>query len=718
MVQQVQLGLRCGHLPTKTDVLDCTGGVYFMKASSNNLVAVFKPMDEEQGMPNNPKGHAGSGDFGLREFLKPGEGYIRETVSYLLDRGGFSKVPATTIVHCEHDVFNYARKYNGGKGMYPKLGSLQEFVRANDTFEDISPSLVSVLELQKIALLDLRLLNSDRNSSNILAIRKPSREQGHKGRSGSEADSEDPSDYSCGCMEEMELDAFLWDSAGPADLTESPSQDKHGDVYSLVPIDHGYCIPYRLRIDEFDWCWFWCPHVAEPIHPDVRDYVQALDIEEMLFSLTKQIPLSEDKKFLLRVTHHLLKEAVAAGLTLFDIASLIARTDGDVPSPVEYVLESAEDNAQRAIEMRAGRRNSGSPSFWKNVRESVLDGSERDGRPRCDDSPWMDSGAHHVHAVDRCMLPPLTRSCASDANLLLTRPHPFPTIKRGGISTQTTLHSSDGFTSDSTLSPRSPAVASGGYFQRDLTCPPGDGCGGAVLLGLKRPGAAPGDALITLQSYDSNFSRPNFVPDACSKSTSMLPMLNPFPTPSQRKTSSSSSSGRESADFENSSGLTSSAASSFESDDSRVGSFLPLVTSGMGKSNTPSPQTVIDGEAQDVAAEWVTNSDNDNGETDSEAEPNPGISSSKCANIAIPTALPLTSISRVVSFGAFESPPLYSIPKAERRVARLRQEKRKVIARTSEFLSLRLSFTQEALSSMVHKEARRRERVMVRGMHR
>jgi hypothetical protein len=93
MVRQVQLGLRCGHLPTKTDVLDCTGGVYFMKASSNNLVAVFKPMDEEQGMPNNPKGHAGSGDYGLREFLKPGEGYIRETASYLLDRGGFSKVP-------------------------------------------------------------------------------------------------------------------------------------------------------------------------------------------------------------------------------------------------------------------------------------------------------------------------------------------------------------------------------------------------------------------------------------------------------------------------------------------------------------------------------------------------------------------------------------------------------------------------------------------------
>jgi len=686
MVRQVQLGLRCGHLPTKTDVLDCTGGVYFMKASSNNLVAVFKPMDEEQGMPNNPKGHAGSGDYGLREFLKPGEGYIRETASYLLDRGGFSKVPATTIVHCEHDVFNYARKYNGGKGMYPKLGSLQEFVPANDTFEDISPSLVSVLELQKIALLDLRLLNSDRNSSNILAIRKK-----EKGRSGSEGDSsccEDPSNCSC-CVDEMDLDAFLWDCSATSSsdpMVESTSRDKRGDAYSLVPIDHGYCIPDRLRIDEFDWCWFWCPHISEPVHPDVRDYVQSLDIEELLLGLTKQIPLSEDKKFLLRVTHHLLQEAVAAGLTLFDIASLIARTDGDVPSPVELALESAEDNAQRAIEMRAGRRNSsGSPSFWKDVRHSERDGSQQRSRRR--DSPPVLGTTDAADYRPMLMLPPLTRSCASDANLLIatTRPHPFPPIKntfstsRGDESTQSTVLSSDGFSSDITLSPRSPS----------------DG----VLLGLKRPGAAPGDALITLQSYDSDFSRPKLA---------AVPMMSQF-APTQWKVASPSSD--RDPDFDGSSGFTSSAASSFESEDGGGGSsFFPLVSSGMmiSGSNTPSPQTLpIDAEREALTAsaavtDWTSHSDN--GGTDSEAEPDPVRSASNCATIAIPAT---TSISRVVSFGAFESPPLYSLPKAERRIARLRQEKRKVIARTSEFLSLRLSFTMEALSAMVHKEARR-----------
>eukprot|EP00286_Rhodomonas_abbreviata_P027793 CAMPEP_0181300574 /NCGR_PEP_ID=MMETSP1101-20121128/6961_1 /TAXON_ID=46948 /ORGANISM="Rhodomonas abbreviata, Strain Caron Lab Isolate" /LENGTH=185 /DNA_ID=CAMNT_0023405817 /DNA_START=96 /DNA_END=649 /DNA_ORIENTATION=- len=79
MLRQVRAGLRCGYAPSKTDMLDCTGGVYFMKGQSNKAYAVFKPSDEEQGMPNNPKGHAGNGDHGLRSFLKPGEGYIRET---------------------------------------------------------------------------------------------------------------------------------------------------------------------------------------------------------------------------------------------------------------------------------------------------------------------------------------------------------------------------------------------------------------------------------------------------------------------------------------------------------------------------------------------------------------------------------------------------------------------------------------------------------------
>jgi hypothetical protein len=403
MLRQVREGLRCGHRPSKTDMLDCTGGVYFLKGSTNMPFAVFKPNDEEQGMPNNPKGHAGNGEQGLRMFSKPGEGYIRETASYIMDFGNFCRVPATTIVHCEHDAFHYPRQVRGESHMYPKLGSLQQFVPAGDTFEDISPSMVGVLELQRVALLDMRLLNGDRNASNLLAIRRPPGQGsrgtvqgvGQQGRGLPRADNGHARKYSRssslgttasseGTREEMDLDEFLdpdfrhdrysgntgasarsgaGGSGSGGSGSGSSSDSRYSDQYQLVPIDHGYCFPQQLRIDELDWTWFHCPHVAVEVQPEIKEYINSLDIEQQIYDLTNQVPMSEDQLFLLRVSHALLKEGINAGLTLRDLAGLIARTEEDVPSTLENIIASAEDNAQRTIEMRARRRGGGSPSY-------------------------------------------------------------------------------------------------------------------------------------------------------------------------------------------------------------------------------------------------------------------------------------------------------------------------------------------------------------------
>lgn len=115
LIKEVQLGLDNGKVPTKTDVFDCTGGVYFMKATNGSHAAVFKPSDEEQGMPNNNKGHAGNEEMGngLRPYFKPGHGYLRETAVYMLDEGNFCQVPPTTIVHCEHRlaIFSFSRSF-------------------------------------------------------------------------------------------------------------------------------------------------------------------------------------------------------------------------------------------------------------------------------------------------------------------------------------------------------------------------------------------------------------------------------------------------------------------------------------------------------------------------------------------------------------------------------------------------------------------------------
>lgn len=49
-----------------------------------------------------------------------------------------------------------------------KIGSLQSFVRSEGPIENFSPDLFSDDEIHKIAILDLRILNLDRNECNIL----------------------------------------------------------------------------------------------------------------------------------------------------------------------------------------------------------------------------------------------------------------------------------------------------------------------------------------------------------------------------------------------------------------------------------------------------------------------------------------------------------------------------------------------------------------------
>ena len=50
----------------------------------------------------------------------------------------------------------------------PKVGSLQVYVPGEGSIENFSPNLFETDEVHKIAVLDLRLLNLDRNGGNIL----------------------------------------------------------------------------------------------------------------------------------------------------------------------------------------------------------------------------------------------------------------------------------------------------------------------------------------------------------------------------------------------------------------------------------------------------------------------------------------------------------------------------------------------------------------------
>jgi Phosphatidylinositol 3- and 4-kinase len=330
ILTDIRSGLQRENMPIKTDVLDCTGGVYFMRASCGRKVAVFKPFDEEQGMPNNTKGYHGTGELGLRQFTKPGYGCVRELAAYVMDVGNFCRVPPTMLVHCEHPVLNYYQR-NGVKcHPYPKLGSLQKFIHACDTFEDVGASLLSDLEVQKVALLDLRLLNGDRNASNILAIRKKNHAQD-----------------GCTCCNSCSNSRAM--ETKESHVSSDAGEDSE---YELVPIDHGYCLPSRLLIHELDWAWFYYPQVNRPVHEVIKQYLRELDLDALLVSMLSHVSLPEESIFLAKISHQLVVDGVAAGLNLFEIATIVARVKDHIPSSLERAIEEAEENAYRTIEMR------------------------------------------------------------------------------------------------------------------------------------------------------------------------------------------------------------------------------------------------------------------------------------------------------------------------------------------------------------------------------
>lgn len=285
-----------------------TSGVYFLENSDHMKSAVFKPYDEEQGMINNPKGFTNKP---LKSFFKPGQGIMREYASYFLDLNNFCKVPRTRLIHLEDQSFQYTT------GTYPKYGALQDFVKDGENLSDFGPNVFSVFEIQKIALLDIRLLNCDRNDENVLVVKK--RTTGTVNQNGK-----------TGVRDDLEL----------------------------IPIDHGYCLPAQLRIDCWDWVWFDYPQVKQPVCAEIIEYMKTIDIEDALEKLSKEVSFSSDSLFLVRIVHYLLLQSLEKGLSLFDIASIVARTDETTPSPLEKMIQEAESNSFATIEARSGRLNS------------------------------------------------------------------------------------------------------------------------------------------------------------------------------------------------------------------------------------------------------------------------------------------------------------------------------------------------------------------------
>jgi hypothetical protein len=249
------------------------GGTYFCPDKRGNPMAVFKPRDEEPCAPENPKSLTGNlGDMGIKPGIRSGEQAIREVAAYILDRG-LARVPVTIMVSLDVD-----RK--------TKIGSLQHYVAASGTSGDMGTSRFDVRDAQAIALLDMRLFNTDRHDGNVLV-----------------------------------------------------QEAKGSDPIRLVPIDHGCCLPDSLNVSCFEWTWLTWPQLKQPILPAIRDEILSLDIGSDC-ALLRELGIREECIRTFKIASQFVQQCVrlSSNITLAHIANWMCREELEVPSVLEKLV--------------------------------------------------------------------------------------------------------------------------------------------------------------------------------------------------------------------------------------------------------------------------------------------------------------------------------------------------------------------------------------------
>lgn len=293
--------------------LDGTGGTYFLAGLDGVPAGCFKPSDEETFCVNNPRCFAGDSSA-LQRGVRPGEAHAREVAAYLLDArsGSLAGVPPTTLATSSHKNYAYA-----DRRVVEKIGSFQVYVPHDGVAEDFAPSTFDVARLQAIAALDVRCLNADRNAANLLVPASKNRQK------------------------------------------------------QIVPIDHGFCLPEVLSIEWFDWCWIDWGAVAQPVDPQVKESILALDAEKDAAALRDALGLRPKALRLLVASTRLLQKGVRAGLTIRDVAQLVVKPDDSASAPggkaaatlghLAVVVVRAADLADLAV--KEGRSRGARPRF-------------------------------------------------------------------------------------------------------------------------------------------------------------------------------------------------------------------------------------------------------------------------------------------------------------------------------------------------------------------
>lgn len=286
LVVEVAIAIASGVDPVP--VSSGLGGAYLLRSLNGDNIAVAKPVDEEPLALNNPKGFVGRmlGEPGVKRSVRIGETGSRELAAYLLDHGGFARVPPTALVKISNVAFNLnntAAALVSSSTVVPcKIASLQHFVDHDYDAGELGPSGFSVASVHRIGIFDVRLLNLDRHGGNILVKKHDD------------------------------------------DVQQMSNNIYAVGVAELVPIDHGLCLPEWLDDPYFEWLHW--PQASVPFSESEVDYISNLDPFKDAELLRTELPsLSEACIRVLVLCTIFLKQAAAAGLCLAEIGEMMSR---------------------------------------------------------------------------------------------------------------------------------------------------------------------------------------------------------------------------------------------------------------------------------------------------------------------------------------------------------------------------------------------------------
>ncbi|CAK4107529.1 unnamed protein product [Aphanomyces euteiches] len=286
------------HRATLELTPDGCGGVYMVQQRDDGrTLAIFKPRDEEYMAPQNPRGYrcpaaiVGETPHPAKMGFRVGDGAMREVAAYVLDAmyDHFSGVPTTHFASLPVP--------NGGV----KEGSIQAFVTSESSAEDVGSLRFGVADVHKIAILDIRLFNTDRHAGNILL------------------------------------------------------QPSKTSTYAMVPIDHGLCLPSIHHLDAACFEWLHWAQAKFPLSADALAHIAALDDVQDAVAL-RSLGMNEDAIATMRVCTRVLKQGVSSGFSLFDVGSVLQRDGaGLTPSKLELMVSA----------VLAKEANVSSDRFWK-----------------------------------------------------------------------------------------------------------------------------------------------------------------------------------------------------------------------------------------------------------------------------------------------------------------------------------------------------------------